>query len=488
MPLIDYAFNVEQLSIDDKFLISGGDGDPNLSLISAPLGSIYLTSTGEAYIKNGSLSTEWSKISLHGIPTGGLAGNILIKNSSADYDASFSPITADMAPHAKQLVAFVKNESTVTLLKGTPVYETGNVGNSWTVGVAAADAADPAKMPAIGVLLQDLAPSATGDLLILGEIRDVNTSAFNEGDLVYVAPGGGYTNTKPTDPNIAVQFLGIVTKIHATNGGGYVTGTGTVDQFRGDTTYFEGWDGSSWKELANRIHQHAWFNITSTPTTLSGYGIVDAVNKAGDSMTGSLSLPKTKGDGLLIDNGYSWLDIIGDVTPKTIGTNAASLKTYIGNVRSWVHPVGSYGDIVYHIPHEYAPNTNIFLHVHWGHNGTNISGTFKLNIWATFAPRDGIYSSTIATSIIVNSLNITNTPQYFKRVDEIQFSMIGGSSSMLNTTDIAVDGLINLHYELDTIPSITGSAYSNLPYIHTIDVHMQSNGIGTKNKDPDFYA
>lgn len=34
----------------------------------------------------------------------------------------------------------------------------------------------------------------------------------------------------------------------------------------------------------------AWSSITSTPTTISGYGITDAVNKGGDTMTGALIL------------------------------------------------------------------------------------------------------------------------------------------------------------------------------------------------------
>lgn len=444
------------------------------------------TTTGFVEISSNS---KWVNIDDSGkLPVGGAASNILIKNSATDYDAYWGPITADMAPDARDLVAFVKNETATTITKGTPVYQVGNVGNSWTISVAPADAAVPSKLPAIGVLAQDLVSGATGDMIILGEIRDVNTSSFNESDEVYLAAGGGYTNVKPTDPNVAVQFLGIVTKIHTTNGGGYVTGTGTVDQFRGDTAYFEGWDGTSWHELANRIHQHPWSNITSTPTTLSGYGITDAVNKTGDSMTGSLSLPKTKGDGLLVNNQYAWVDIIGSLTPKTIGTNVAKLESYYNYISAWAHPVGSYGDIIYHIPHDYAPNTNIYIHVHWGHNGTDISGTFKVNLWATFAKRNGMYAVPIATSITVNALDITNTPQYFHRVDEIQFSMIGGSSSMLNTTDLEVDGLINVHYEIETIPSITGSTQANLPYLHTIDIHMQSTNVGTANKDPDFYS
>jgi hypothetical protein len=216
--------------------------------------------------------------------------------------------------------------------------------------------------------------------------------------------------------------------------------------------------------------------------------IIDAVNKAGDTMTGSLSLPRTIGKGLLIENSYSWIDIIGDVTPKVLGTESAILAPYIGKNSSWAHAVGSYGNILYHMPHQYAPGTDLHIHVHWGHNGTDISGAFKVNLWVTYATREGIYQTPIATSVIETGLTIANIPQYHHRVSEILLSTPIGSSSLLNTNLLEVDGLISVHYELDTIPSITGSSYVNLPYIHTIDIHMQSTNVGTHNKDPNFYS
>jgi hypothetical protein len=106
-------------------------------------------------------------------------------------------------------------------------------------------------MPAIGVLGETLASEAEGELIILGEIKGVDTSAFNEGDEVYVADGGGYTNIAPTDPDVEVQFLGIVTRVDNTNGAGYILGTAVEDKIRYNSTssIFEGWDGTAWEPL-----------------------------------------------------------------------------------------------------------------------------------------------------------------------------------------------------------------------------------------------
>jgi hypothetical protein len=124
---------------------------------------------------------------------------------------------------------------------------------SFIIEVAPADAADPSKMPAIGVLGEDLASEAEGELILIGEIKGVNTNAFIEGDEVFVAAGGGYTNVAPTASDIEVQYLGIVTRVSELNGAGYVLGTGVIDRFRYNATSmsFEGFNGTSWEAVAS---------------------------------------------------------------------------------------------------------------------------------------------------------------------------------------------------------------------------------------------
>jgi len=117
----------------------------------------------------------------------------------------------------------VKNIETVTLQKGTPVHATSSVGN--TVEVVAASASLARTMPATFVLNESLDPDQEGRAILTGFINGVNTSAFNEGDVVYVGESSGYTNVKPTGTNL-IQNLGIVTKIDVSNGSGYVYGSG----------------------------------------------------------------------------------------------------------------------------------------------------------------------------------------------------------------------------------------------------------------------
>ena len=95
--------------------------------------------------------------------------------------------------------------------------------------IAPADASSSATMPAVGVLEQDLVSGATGFVIHMGKISGVDTSAFNEGDIIYVAVGGGYTNTPPVGESNLLQNLGRITKVHASNGGGVIMGAGRTN-------------------------------------------------------------------------------------------------------------------------------------------------------------------------------------------------------------------------------------------------------------------
>jgi hypothetical protein len=117
---------------------------------------------------------------------------------------------------AGSLYIHVKNTSNTTLAKGTPVYAVGAVGDTTTLEVAAADSADPAKSPAIGILDEQLIHNASGHAVMFGEITGVNTGSYVIGDELYLASGGGLTSTRPTSGY--VQSLAVVGRVHASTG------------------------------------------------------------------------------------------------------------------------------------------------------------------------------------------------------------------------------------------------------------------------------
>jgi hypothetical protein len=122
------------------------------------------------------------------------------------------------------IYANVKNVSGGTLQKGTPIHATGTAGNASEVIASSASVAST--MPATYVLNETLADDAEGLAIITGYINGVNTSLFGEGDVVYVGESGGFTNVKPTGSDNLIQNLGVVNKVDASNGSGYVYGSG----------------------------------------------------------------------------------------------------------------------------------------------------------------------------------------------------------------------------------------------------------------------
>ena len=123
----------------------------------------------------------------------------------------------------------VKNVEGAPISAGQVVYVSGATGNE-IMNVGLADASDPAKMPAIGIALENLATSAEGLAVSYGLVNSV-AGAFNEGDTLYVSntTPGEISNVQPHGLTDLIQNLGILMKSHASQGVMQVTGVGRAN-------------------------------------------------------------------------------------------------------------------------------------------------------------------------------------------------------------------------------------------------------------------
>ena len=128
--------------------------------------------------------------------------------------------------YAENVEITIKNVSGGTINKGTPCFITASGTSGNVAGVIPADAGDLTKMPAGVIAGETILDEAEGLGLVNGFIQGVNTSTFTSGDTVYVAVGGGYTNSKPTGSEALIQKLGNVEKADASNGSGVINGPG----------------------------------------------------------------------------------------------------------------------------------------------------------------------------------------------------------------------------------------------------------------------
>lgn len=103
------------------------------------------------------------------------------------------------------------------LAKGDPVYVSGShgTGANLIAIVSKADASDPLKMPAVGVMDAAVTANANGHMVITGTISDINTAAYAVNAELYVAEGGGFT---ATPPNAYAQPVARVERSNTNNG------------------------------------------------------------------------------------------------------------------------------------------------------------------------------------------------------------------------------------------------------------------------------
>lgn len=127
------------------------------------------------------------------------------------------------------LVIDCRNDTGSEIAAGTPVYVSGYYSANGKPSIAPADASDSNKMPAFGILNAAIANDTEGTMGIMGVVSRVNTSSYNVGDVIYVASGGGLTNTKPILENNLIQNLGRVLRVDASKGRILLLGAGRTN-------------------------------------------------------------------------------------------------------------------------------------------------------------------------------------------------------------------------------------------------------------------
>ena len=238
--------------------------------------------------------------------------------------------------------------------------------------------------------------------------------------------------------------------------------------------------------------------MTSVPHSAQHANANDAIEalqaKLGDDSTAAnlpagATLGAAQGIGLLIDGAYGWRDLEGALVPKATGVGSPTLTTFRGNTRWFAYSAGEDMDCMFHLPHDYVPGSDLHLHLHWSHNGTSISGSNVVTYYISYAKghSQAVFPAEITVVQTAASLNITNTPRYTHRIDEIQITSTGGSATTIDNALIETDGLLHIHFDWTTIPSISGGG-SNKPFGFYLDLHYQSTGTATKNKAPNFWT
>ena len=266
----------------------------------------------------------------------GSAGQAIITDGSGNL--SFGSAVASSADSTESVHIHVKNTSGSQILKGTPVYVTGETGNSGKIEIAPADASDSSKMPALGLLESTLDNNSEGFCVQGGLLEGLATATIDgtsttANDTVYVKAGGGLTMTKPTGSNL-IQNIAKVVRVHASNGSLVVSSILRTNDVPNLTTgkIWVG-DGNTVESTVvhlDEVNERMGIGTTSPFTKLDVAGNA----KISDNLAiGSLSTVPTASLGRALNiqvlansSGTTvaqWLDI-----DRTITTNSTSAFTY----------------------------------------------------------------------------------------------------------------------------------------------------------------
>lgn len=240
-------------------------------------------------------------------------------------------------------------KATSTITKGQVIMFTGAVGASGVpTGAPATGIIDGTYI--MGIAAENIANNGFGLVQSFGTLRNVNTSGYADGDILWYNPAvtGGLTKTKPVAPNVKAQMAAVInggssgggTILIRINPGSTLGGTDSNAEINtpsnGQIITYDGLDGY-------------WKNTTLTAGTAisvstSSTGVLTITNSAPDqtvtltagtgmSVTGtypSFTLTNTAPDQIVALTGAGTTTVTGTYPNFTITSNDA----YVGTVTS----------------------------------------------------------------------------------------------------------------------------------------------------------
>lgn len=140
-------------------------------------------------------------------------GSIVVTTTGTAVDLSVSTNSP-----ASVLLEQVRNTTGATLTKGTAVYISGATGQIPTVSKALATS-DATSAQTLGLITSDLPNNSNGYVTIIGLVTNLDTSAYTDGQQLYLSPttAGTLTGTKPYAPQHLV-YMAVVAHAHPTQG------------------------------------------------------------------------------------------------------------------------------------------------------------------------------------------------------------------------------------------------------------------------------
>ena len=235
-------------------------------------------------------------------------------------------MTANVTGHVMEdQFYYVKASSGIN--KGQVAMFTGSVGASGVITVAPATGITDGSY-IVGVAAENIATNGFGLIQAFGILRNVDTSTYADGDILWYDPAvaGGLTKTKPSAPNVKAQVAAVV------NGGS--AGGGSIQVRVNPGSVFGGTDSNVQFGTLNNsdlIQYNStggyWQNVA--PSSITGVGSLANALTIGTGLTGT-SYNGSSAVTVAIDSTVVTTSGTQTLTGKTI-SGASNTLTNIGN-------------------------------------------------------------------------------------------------------------------------------------------------------------
>lgn len=191
-----------------------------------------------------------------------------------------------------------------------------------------------------------------------------------------------------------------------------------------------------------------------------------------------LVFPKEAGKGIKVDQNtptFGWRDLPGRISVRGLGGTDPTFAVYRTNIRQFQYSVGDESWVEFHIPHDYVPGSDCFLHAHWSVI-TNVVETVTWGFDVSYAKGHG--QATFPAPVNVTVAQASNGTAFTHFIAEVQIS----GASLVPAGSIEPDGLMLVRVYLSANTGVIE------PFLHSAGLYYQSTSIGTKQKAPDFYV
>lgn len=178
---------------------------------------------------------------------------------------------------------------------------------------------------------------------------------------------------------------------------------------------------------------------------------------------------------------YGWRDLVGNIVVKGVGANDPTWAAISGLGGMFAYQFSATVNkevwLTFHIDHDYAEGTPIYLHAHWLNDAASPNtGTVRWGFEWTAAKGHQQQAFPAPQTVYVTQ-NCSAT-RYMHHIAEVSVA------DAVPATNLEPDSLLLVRCFRDAVNDSCSDAVDLL----TMDCHYQTDRWATKNKSPDFNA